>query len=119
MNEGSKFLSFCPCVCVDLNFFTRHKAALETRLPMIRPLLIKLEDWRILSSMEREMVEVEKTSFAQNHVLISLLSKKGKGAQEKFYQILKETDPFFVGDLEGKWVTKHIMLEQNSLVYVC
>lgn len=93
-------LSFYPYISVDLNFFNKHKAALETRMS-IRPLLIELEGCGILNDLERETVEVESTSYKQNHALIVLLSKKGSKAQERFYDILKKKDSYLVEDLEN------------------
>lgn len=63
-------------------------------------LLSKLETCGILNAVERETVEVEKISTSRNHTLIVMLSRKGERAQEKFYEILKETDSYLVKDLE-------------------
>ena len=93
-------MPFYPYISVDLNFFNKHKAALETRMS-IRPILIELEGCGILNDLERETVEVESTSYKQNHALIVLLSRKGPGAQQKFYEILKEKDRYLVEDLEN------------------
>ncbi|XP_063048101.1 uncharacterized protein LOC134441640 [Engraulis encrasicolus] len=84
-----------------VNFFQRHRAQLETRLS-IRSVLIQLEDCGIVDAVERETVEVEKTSVDKNRALIVLLTRKGERAQEKFYEILKQADPFLVEDLEKR-----------------
>ncbi|XP_041922333.1 interferon-induced, double-stranded RNA-activated protein kinase-like isoform X2 [Alosa sapidissima] len=83
----------------ELNFFNKHKAELETRLSTTS-VLIQLEGCGILNAVERETVEAERISVSQNHALIVMLSRKGERAQEKFYEILKETDPYLVKDLE-------------------
>lgn len=53
-----------------------------------------------MDAVERETVEVQKTSVDKNRALIVLLTRKGERAQEKFYEILKQADPFLVEDLE-------------------
>ncbi|XP_076141620.1 interferon-induced, double-stranded RNA-activated protein kinase-like [Alosa pseudoharengus] len=88
----------------ELNFFNKHKAELETRLSTTS-VLIQLEGCGILNAVERETVEAERISVSQNHALIVMLSRKGERAQEKFYEILKETDPYLVKDLEKGFCT--------------
>ncbi|XP_062374937.1 interferon-induced, double-stranded RNA-activated protein kinase-like isoform X2 [Sardina pilchardus] len=91
-------------VPADLNFFNKHKAELETRLSTAS-VLIQLEKCGILNAVERETVEAERISVSQNHALIVMLNRKGTEAQEKFYDILKEADPFLVKDLEKGFCT--------------
>ena len=42
------------------DFFHKHKAALETRLGLLRPILSELETHRVLNPQEREEVERDK-----------------------------------------------------------
>ncbi|XP_062395996.1 NACHT, LRR and PYD domains-containing protein 12-like [Sardina pilchardus] len=81
-------------------FFRKHKGELEMRLGVLAPLLIDLERSGVLSPLEREQVQSKPTSQEQNHVLITMLQKKGAVAQEKFYEALKCHDPLLLEDLQ-------------------
>ncbi|XP_076136153.1 NLR family CARD domain-containing protein 3-like [Alosa pseudoharengus] len=81
-------------------FFRKHRGELETRLGDLAPLLIELERYGVLSHLEREKVESKSISQEQNHVLITMLEKKGAVAQERFYEALKSHDPLLVEDLQ-------------------
>ncbi|XP_076143403.1 caspase recruitment domain-containing protein 8-like isoform X3 [Alosa pseudoharengus] len=81
-------------------FFKKHKGELEMRLGVLAPLLIDLERCRVLSRLEREQVQSKSTHQEQNHVLITMLEKKGAGTQDKFYEALKSHDPLLVEDLQ-------------------
>ena len=81
------------------DFFHKHKAALETRLGLLRPILSKLETHRVLNPQEREEVESKEGSI-QNRTLLLMLQKKGGLAQEEFYRVLKKYDEYLVKDLE-------------------
>ncbi|XP_076139093.1 uncharacterized protein LOC143122151 isoform X3 [Alosa pseudoharengus] len=83
------------------DFFSNHKAALETRLPVLTTILILLQQRRVLSDLEREQVESKPTSTERNHVLLTMIQRKGATAQMEFYEVLKEQDPHLVQDLEG------------------
>ncbi|XP_062396854.1 NLR family CARD domain-containing protein 3-like [Sardina pilchardus] len=81
-------------------FFRKHKGELEMRLGVLAPLLIDLERSSVLSRLEREQVQSKPTPQEQNHVLITMLEKKGAVAQERFYEALKSNDPLLVEDLQ-------------------
>ncbi|XP_062396001.1 NLR family CARD domain-containing protein 3-like isoform X2 [Sardina pilchardus] len=81
-------------------FFRKHKGELEMRLGVLAPLLIYLECCSVLSPLEREQVQSKPTAQEQNHVLITMLEKKGAGAQDKFYEALKSHDPLLLEDLQ-------------------
>lgn len=81
-------------------FFQRHKGALETRLPNLRPILIKLVLKKVLNSTEREEVQSRSTSGEKNECLLMILDRKGPEAQEIFCQVLQRVDPFLVKDLD-------------------
>ncbi|XP_062383090.1 caspase recruitment domain-containing protein 8-like [Sardina pilchardus] len=85
----------------NLNFFSKHKATLEKRMPILGNVLNQLEADKVLDAEERETVEAEQISVKRNRALIVMLDRKGEKAQEKFYQILKKTDPHLVEDLES------------------
>ena len=86
------------------DFFHKHKAALETRLGLLRPILSELETHRVLNPQEREEVE-SKEGSVQNRTLLLMLEKKGGPAQEEFYRVLKKCDEYLVMDLEGPYRT--------------
>ncbi|XP_062395917.1 uncharacterized protein LOC134085215 [Sardina pilchardus] len=81
-------------------FFNKHKWDLETRLGVLPPLLIELERYGVLSRLEREQVQCKPTSQEQNHILISMVERKGAMAQEKFYQALQAHEAYLVQDLQ-------------------
>ncbi|XP_076139106.1 uncharacterized protein LOC143122160 isoform X2 [Alosa pseudoharengus] len=83
------------------DFFSNHKAALETRLPVLASILIPLQQRRVLSDLEREQVESKSTSVERNHVLLTMIQRKGATGQRVFYEVLKEVDLNLVNDLEG------------------
>ncbi|XP_062393525.1 apoptosis-associated speck-like protein containing a CARD [Sardina pilchardus] len=83
-------------------FFSKHKGALETRLPtVLSTILIQLEHREVLSNQEREMVESKPTSSEKNHALLTIVQNKGGGAQHVFYEVLKKADKWLVEDLES------------------
>ncbi|XP_041958890.1 caspase recruitment domain-containing protein 8-like [Alosa sapidissima] len=84
----------------NMNFFNKYKADLEERMD-VSGLLRELERCGILNAQEREMVAVKPTSDQRNHALIVHLDRKGEVAQNKFYEILKKTEPYLVTDLEN------------------
>ncbi|XP_076143558.1 caspase recruitment domain-containing protein 8-like [Alosa pseudoharengus] len=81
------------------DFFHRHKAELETRLGLLRPILSGLEKCRVLNPQEREEVE-NKDGSMRNRTLLLMLEKKGGPAQEEFYRVLLECDEYLVKDLK-------------------
>lgn len=83
------------------DFFKTHKGTLEMRLGILAPLLIELERFGVISSIEREEVQCKSTSHEKNRVLIYMLERKGAKAQEKFYEALQAHDPLLVEDLQG------------------
>ncbi|XP_067114037.1 apoptosis-associated speck-like protein containing a CARD [Osmerus mordax] len=82
------------------DFLKTHKAALETRINSLAPLLRGLESKQILNEEEREDIESQSTSTKKNQALLTNISRKGNKAQDEFYQVLKTSDPYLVEDLE-------------------
>uniref|UniRef100_A0A4W5RGP4 CARD domain-containing protein n=1 Tax=Hucho hucho TaxID=62062 RepID=A0A4W5RGP4_9TELE len=84
------------------DFLKTHKKALETRMGNLRPILSDLMHLGVLSEEDREEVDIKTTSTKKNEALLTMVIKKGKTAQEQFYQALKKADRYLVEDLEGK-----------------
>ncbi|XP_052384477.1 uncharacterized protein LOC118378724 isoform X2 [Oncorhynchus keta] len=84
------------------DFIPKHRIALETRLGLLQPILLHLEDHKVLNAEEREEVVSKSTKTLQNQALLGMVVRKGDEAQEKFYQVLREADHFLVRDLEKK-----------------
>lgn len=84
------------------DFFFKHKGALEMRLPdVLNPILIKLQEKKVLlNNLEREQVQTMPTSGERNYKLITMIEKRGARAQQVFYEVLKDVDPWLVEDLE-------------------
>ncbi|XP_062395979.1 NACHT, LRR and PYD domains-containing protein 5-like isoform X2 [Sardina pilchardus] len=82
------------------DFFHRHKAALETRLGLLAPILTDLESCGVLNSLERDVVTSKASKAEQNHTLLVMIENKGGHAQEEFYRILKQWDKYLVKNLE-------------------
>ncbi|XP_041755423.1 caspase recruitment domain-containing protein 8 [Coregonus clupeaformis] len=83
------------------DFLKTHKTALETRMGNLRPILSALEHLGVLSGEDREEVDIKTTQTKKNEALLTMIIKKGKTAQEQFYQALKKADHLLVEDLEG------------------
>ncbi|XP_076152628.1 caspase recruitment domain-containing protein 8-like [Alosa pseudoharengus] len=84
------------------NFFSKHKAALETRLPsVLASILIPLQERQVLNQLERELVESKSIRVERNNVLLTMIQNKGSTAQMEFYNVLKEADPTLVKNLEN------------------
>ena len=84
------------------DFFGRHKVALERRLPLVlNPILSQLQQREVLNDQEREEVMSKHTSVDRNLVLLTMIQNKGATAQQVFYEVLKEADPYLIKDLEG------------------
>ncbi|XP_076137718.1 2-5A-dependent ribonuclease-like [Alosa pseudoharengus] len=83
----------------EQNFFSKNKAALETRLPTLQPILILLQQRRVLNDHERELVTSKSTSTQQNYALLTMIQNKGPTAQQVFFEVLKRVDPFLIQDL--------------------
>ncbi|XP_041920553.1 serine/threonine-protein kinase/endoribonuclease IRE2-like isoform X3 [Alosa sapidissima] len=81
------------------NFFFKNKAALETRLPTLQPILILLQQRQVLNDHERELVTSKSTSTQQNYALLTMIQNKGPTAQQVFFEVLKRVDPFLIQDL--------------------
>ncbi|CAB1344211.1 unnamed protein product [Coregonus sp. 'balchen'] len=83
-------------------FIRNHRMALETRLGLLQPLFLRLQDRGVLIDEEREEVVSKSTKTQQNQALLDMVVRKGDEAQEEFYQVLREADHFLVKDLEKK-----------------
>ena len=87
------------------DFFHNHRAALETRLGLLWPILSELESCGVLSTVEREEVQSKESKPEQNRTLLLMLKNKGGPAQEEFYKVLKKCNEYLVKDLEGPYRT--------------
>ncbi|XP_064872275.1 caspase recruitment domain-containing protein 8-like isoform X1 [Oncorhynchus nerka] len=85
-------------------FIRRHRMSLETRLGLLQPIFLRLQDRGVLIHEEREEVVSKSTKTLQNQALLDMVVRKGSRAQEHFYQVLKEVDPCLVEDLEEQTV---------------
>ncbi|XP_076138609.1 uncharacterized protein LOC143121850 isoform X1 [Alosa pseudoharengus] len=84
------------------DFFSKHKADLEDRLPyVLSPILKLLVQREALMEPERETVETKPTSVERNRALLIIIEKRGGKALEVFYEVLKEADKWLVEDLES------------------
>ncbi|XP_064881472.1 uncharacterized protein LOC115138876 [Oncorhynchus nerka] len=83
-------------------FFKKHKLALEDRMGLLRPILRLLQERGVLNDEERQEVDNKTNKTLKNQALLEMVLLKGPGAQEQFYQVLKEVDPFLVNYLEEK-----------------
>ncbi|XP_076144872.1 uncharacterized protein LOC143127330 isoform X2 [Alosa pseudoharengus] len=93
-------------------FFRHHKEALEHRLPLLGPILSKLEKTRVLRDEERQDIDTRCTEYEKNRTLLRMLWKKGITAQQTFYDILKEVDPHLVESLKNP--VKHDLENKRS-----
>ena len=76
--------------------------ALESRLPLVlQPFLSQLQQRKVLNDQEREEVMSKGTSVNRNCVLLTMIQNKGVTAQQAFYEVLKEADPYLVENLKG------------------
>ncbi|CAB1344206.1 unnamed protein product [Coregonus sp. 'balchen'] len=86
------------------DFITKHRIALETRLGLLQPILLHLEECKVLNAEEKEEVDSKSTKTLQNQALLDMVVRKGARAQEHFYQVLKKVNPYLVEDLEEQTV---------------
>ncbi|CAB1344233.1 unnamed protein product, partial [Coregonus sp. 'balchen'] len=91
-----------PSTLPGRGFIRNHRTALETRLGVLQPLFLRLQDRGVLIDEEREEVVSKSTKTQQNQALLDMVVRKGGEAQEEFYQVLREADHFLVKDLEKK-----------------
>ncbi|XP_064821393.1 uncharacterized protein LOC135539438 isoform X2 [Oncorhynchus masou masou] len=91
-----------PSIPPGRAFITKHRMALEIRLGVLRPILMRLQqpDQGVLIDEEKEEVLSLPTKTLQNQALLDMVIRKGARAQEHFYQALREADHCLVEDLE-------------------
>ncbi|XP_006116816.3 caspase recruitment domain-containing protein 8-like [Pelodiscus sinensis] len=82
-------------------FLAKHRLQLRDRMGLLDSVLARFRDAQLLNSEEEEEVKSHQTSKRRNDALLKLVERKGIRAQEKLYQILRETDPCLVEDLEA------------------
>ncbi|XP_075753978.1 NACHT, LRR and PYD domains-containing protein 1a-like isoform X2 [Pelodiscus sinensis] len=82
-------------------FVAKHRLQLRDRMGLLESVLARFRDAQLLNSEEEEEVKSHQTSKRRNDALLQLVERKGIRAQEKLYQILRETDPCLVEDLEA------------------
>ncbi|XP_062372903.1 uncharacterized protein LOC134060267 [Sardina pilchardus] len=86
----------------EIIFFREHKFTLLHRIGNLMPLLIALQQDRVLDDIEREEINSKPTPIEKNQVLITKVEKKGKRAQKRFYHALRSSDPSLFQDLLDK-----------------
>nr|XP_029538137.1 uncharacterized protein LOC115142655 isoform X2 [Oncorhynchus nerka] len=91
-----------PSIPPGRAFITKHRMALEIRMGVLRPILLRLQqpDQGVLTGEEIEEVLNLTKKTLQNQALLNMVIRKGARAQEYFYQALREADPCLVEDLE-------------------
>ncbi|XP_029538137.2 uncharacterized protein LOC115142655 isoform X4 [Oncorhynchus nerka] len=91
-----------PSIPPGRAFITKHRMALEIRMGVLRPILLRLQqpDQGVLIDEEIEEVLNLTKKTLQNQALLNMVIRKGARAQEYFYQALREADPCLVEDLE-------------------
>lgn len=83
------------------DFFMKHKGTLENRLPdFLNPILIKLHEKTVINGLEREQIQ-NMPIEQRNYRLITIVEKRGVKAQQLFYEVLKDVEPFLMEDLES------------------
>ncbi|XP_045082683.1 caspase recruitment domain-containing protein 8-like [Coregonus clupeaformis] len=93
-----------PSTLPGRGFIRNHRMALKTRLGLLQPISLRLQDRGVLIDEEREEVVSKSSKTLQNQALLDMVVRKGARAQEHFYQVLKEVDPYLVEDLEEQTV---------------
>ncbi|XP_029610001.1 interaptin [Salmo trutta] len=83
-------------------FIKKHKVDLVKRIGLLRPILLLLQERGVLNDDEKVEVDSKKNKTLKNEALTEMVLLKGACAQEQFYQVLREADPFLVKDLEEK-----------------
>ncbi|XP_073403442.1 uncharacterized protein [Dendrobates tinctorius] len=83
-------------------FIEKNYKNLCARLPMLEPILLDLLHQRVINEEEETYIKHKGPGFTANRELLKMIVKKG--AEEKFYMVLKEKDPLLVDDLEGRLV---------------
>uniref|UniRef100_A0A4W5JYJ1 CARD domain-containing protein n=1 Tax=Hucho hucho TaxID=62062 RepID=A0A4W5JYJ1_9TELE len=82
------------------DFITKHRVKLEERMGELQPILLKLQDCKVLNDVEREKIDNISSRIQRNKALLDMIMRKGPRAQEQFYQTLKKEDPYLVEYLE-------------------
>ncbi|XP_045549648.1 caspase recruitment domain-containing protein 8 isoform X2 [Salmo salar] len=82
------------------DFITKHRVKLEECMGELQPILLKLQDCKVLNNVEREKIDNISSRIQRNKALLDMIMRKGPRAQEQLYQALKKEDPYLVEDLE-------------------
>ncbi|PKU39226.1 caspase recruitment domain-containing protein 8-like isoform x14 [Limosa lapponica baueri] len=81
-------------------FMKENKTVLCSRMGQLPTILMYLRDANVINSDEEEEVQRQDTRRKRNQILLKLVEKKGRKAQEQLYQILWRQDPCLMEDLE-------------------
>ncbi|KAM9519203.1 caspase recruitment domain-containing protein 8-like isoform 1-T1 [Salvelinus alpinus] len=82
------------------DFIIKHRVKLEERMGELQPILLKLQDCKVLNDVEREKIDNISSRIKRNKALLDMIMRKGPRAQEQLYQALKKEDPYLVEYLQ-------------------
>lgn len=78
----------------------KHRTKLCSRMGQLPTILLHLRHANVINSDEEEEVRGQGTSQRRNQLLLDLVEKKGREAQEELYRILQTYNPYLTTDLE-------------------
>ncbi|XP_041753327.1 uncharacterized protein LOC121581957 isoform X4 [Coregonus clupeaformis] len=82
------------------NFITKQRVKLEEHMGELQPILLKLQECKVLNDVEREKIDNISSRVRRNKALLEMVMRKGPRAQEQLYQAIKKGDPYLVEYLE-------------------
>ncbi|XP_072273316.1 caspase recruitment domain-containing protein 8-like isoform X2 [Pyxicephalus adspersus] len=78
-------------------FIQKNNEDLCTRLGLLEPILLSLRQRGIINEYEEEEITLQPRRIQKNDRLLNMINSKG--AEEEFFEILQENDPYLVEDL--------------------
>ncbi|XP_008065260.1 caspase recruitment domain-containing protein 8-like [Carlito syrichta] len=81
------------------SFVKEHHRELKARMGDVNGVLDDLQDSKVITENEKELVVQEKTQQRKNETLLSMVEKKGYTALELFFRSLCKWDPYLVAYL--------------------
>lgn len=81
-------------------FLRRFRVQLIERMGNTRPIQYALLEQGVLTEEEIEAITVYALRAEKNRALVDMVLKKGARAQEAFYKVLREEDPYLLEELE-------------------
>ncbi|PIO31114.1 hypothetical protein AB205_0008470 [Aquarana catesbeiana] len=79
-------------------FLQKNKEKLCHRLGLLEPILLSLNEKRIITDHEEQSIKSHSMNLQQNRALLNMV--ESKGAEEEFYKILKKENECLVQSLE-------------------